>query len=184
MNSLKTILECPVCLTMVRSSPVPSCHNGHIVCTSCWNMTHLCPLCRVKLHETEKCFSQPANTLLQMVTVPCLYEDEGCTFQGKKTEVEQHQQNCLFKHFNQEKETLTGCPVTGCRIGKQKKLDKKKIGTRPIEGGLSARQEARLSAPTTSAPRRHCDDCNRDFSRRYFTRHVCSQGVTHQAQNN
>ena len=81
MNSLKTILECPVCLTMVRSSPVPSCHNGHIVCTSCWNMTHLCPLCRVKLHETEKCFSQPANTLLQLVMLPCLYEDEGCSFQ-------------------------------------------------------------------------------------------------------
>jgi hypothetical protein len=61
MNALTKILEGPVCLIMVKTSPVLSCHNGHIVCTSCWNMTHLCPLCRVKLHETEKCFSQEVS---------------------------------------------------------------------------------------------------------------------------
>eukprot|EP00092_Neocalanus_flemingeri_P034190 GFUD01037184.1.p1 GENE.GFUD01037184.1~~GFUD01037184.1.p1 ORF type:complete len:309 (-),score=74.15 GFUD01037184.1:114-1040(-) len=162
MNSLKNILECPVCLTMVRSSPVPSCYNGHIVCSSCWNMTHLCPMCRVKMHETEKCFSQTANSLLQLVTLPCQYEEEGCSYKGKKVEVEQHQQNCLFKDVCQ-KEPLGKCPTPGCRIGQEKNIDKEKS----VRGGISPPQ----------APRRHCDNCNRDFSRSYFNRHVCSQSA-------
>ena len=117
MNSLKATLECPVCLCMVRSSPVPSCYNGHIVCSSCWNRTHLCPLCRVKLHETEKCFSQTANKLLELVSIPCRFENEGCSFQGRKTMVEQHQQDCLFRHVGQEQEAVAGCPTFGCRVG-------------------------------------------------------------------
>ena len=118
MNSLKETLECPVCLTMVRSSPVLSCYNGHIVCSSCWNLTHLCPLCRVNLHNNEKCFSQTANTLLDLVTLSCQYEDEGCSFQGKKTEVERHQQDCLFRHIGQEQEAVSGCSALGCHVGK------------------------------------------------------------------
>ena len=43
MNSLNNILECPVCLIMVRTSPVPSCYNGHIMCSSCWNLNRLFP---------------------------------------------------------------------------------------------------------------------------------------------
>eukprot|EP00092_Neocalanus_flemingeri_P105605 GFUD01135394.1.p1 GENE.GFUD01135394.1~~GFUD01135394.1.p1 ORF type:complete len:301 (-),score=74.48 GFUD01135394.1:114-1016(-) len=167
MNSLKAILECPVCLTMVRSSPVPSCYNGHIVCSSCWNMTHLCPMCRVKMHETEKCFSQTANSLLQLVTLPCQYEEEGCSYKGKKVEVEQHQQNCLFKDVC-PKEPLGKCPTPGCRIGQEKNIEKNKSA---IDRMTAPR------APTISAPRLHCDNCNRDFSRRYFNRHVCSQSA-------
>eukprot|EP00092_Neocalanus_flemingeri_P034189 GFUD01037183.1.p1 GENE.GFUD01037183.1~~GFUD01037183.1.p1 ORF type:complete len:310 (-),score=68.71 GFUD01037183.1:243-1172(-) len=167
MTSLKNILECPVCLTMVRSSPVPSCYNGHIVCSSCWNMTHLCPMCRVKMHETEKCFSQTANSLLQLVTLPCQYEEEGCSYKGKKVEVEQHQQNCLFKDVC-PKEPLGKCPTPGCRIGQEKNIEKNKSA---IDRMTAPR------APTISAPRLHCDNCNRDFSRRYFNRHVCSQSA-------
>ena len=126
MNSLNNILECPVCLTMVRTSPVPSCHNGHIMCSSCWNLTHLCPLCRVKLHETEKCFSQTANTLLQLVTLPCQYQDEGCRAMGSREQMEQHARECMFKVFSQEEDLSSECPASGCGVGKQKKREKKK----------------------------------------------------------
>ena len=164
MNSLNNILECPVCLTMVRTSPMPSCHNGHIMCSSCWNLTHLCPLCRVKLHETEKCFSQTANTLLQLVTLPCQYQDEGCRAMGSREEMEQHAKDCIFKVLDKEEIIMRRCSTHGCPVGKKKK----------VKTGI-VREEA--SAPPTSSPRRHCDDCNKDFGRRYFTRHVCTLGV-------
>ena len=166
MNSLNNILECPVCLTMVRTSPMPSCHNGHIMCSSCWNLTHLCPLCRVKLHETEKCFSQTANTLLQLVTLPCQYQDEGCSFQGKKSEVEEHQHHCVFGDFSKQEKTLTICPAPGCRVG-QKTVLKKGVKTR--------NRQLRVEMSTRSSPsRRHREHCNRNFSRGYFNRHICT----------
>eukprot|EP00092_Neocalanus_flemingeri_P005881 GFUD01006330.1.p1 GENE.GFUD01006330.1~~GFUD01006330.1.p1 ORF type:complete len:343 (+),score=80.45 GFUD01006330.1:144-1172(+) len=156
MKSLKTILECPVCLTMVSSSPVPSCSNGHIVCSSCWNLTHLCPLCRVKLHEKEKFFSQTANSLLELVLLPCPYDSGGCNYQGKRAEVEHHQQNCLFRDNGQAQDTMAMCAAPGCRIGKQKKDVKKKNVRRRIRPftirATSAPQTHQLSAPITSAP--------------------------------
>ena len=168
MNSLKETLECPVCLTIVRSSPVPSCYNGHIVCSSCWNLTHLCPLCRVNLHNNENCFSQTANTLLDLVTLSCQYEDEGCSFQGKKTEVERHQQDCLFRHIGQEQEAVSGCSARGCHVGKMKMMGEKKTVGR------------RIRAIT---PRLTCDYCNKNFSRRYFNRHMCVNGVMYIDRN-
>eukprot|EP00090_Calanus_glacialis_P035528 TRINITY_DN60641_c0_g1_i1.p1 TRINITY_DN60641_c0_g1~~TRINITY_DN60641_c0_g1_i1.p1 ORF type:complete len:318 (-),score=87.86 TRINITY_DN60641_c0_g1_i1:96-1049(-) len=179
MNSLNNILECPVCLTMVRTSPVPSCHNGHIMCSSCWNLTHLCPLCRVKLHETEKCFSQTANTLLQLVTLPCQYQDEGCRAMGSREEMGQHAKECMFRIDDQDPKTPTECSTPGCSIGRKKKVDKKGVlGIRSISS-MSIRRNVAAS------PRRHCDDCNKDFSRSYFNRHTCthSHSALHRTQN-
>ena len=168
MNSLNNILECPVCLTIVRTSPVPSCHNGHIMCSSCWNLTHLCPLCRVKLHETEKCFSQTLNTLLQLVTLPCQYQDEGCKAMGSREQMEEHGKECMFRIDDQNPKIPTECSTPGCSIGRKKKVDKKGVlGFRSISS-MSIRRNVAAS------PRRHCDDCNKDFSRSYFNRHTCT----------
>ena len=161
MSSLTKMLECPVCLNIVRTTPVPSCYNGHILCSSCWYQVHLCPLCRVKLHKAEKCFSQTANTLLEVITLPCPYQEEGCMAVGMRKVMEEHAKECLYKVV--EDTVGRSCSVPGCHVGKRN------IKTTPT------------TTPSTTTPsttvRRHCGQCNRDFSRGYFTRHVCLQGI-------
>ena len=106
-------------------------------------------------------------------------------FQGKITEVEQHQEICLLRHFVDQPcpvAGLAGCPVAGCPVGKQKTLEKKKVRKRIrlVRTGMSFPP---LSTTTsTSTQRRHCDHCDRDFSRKYFNRHVCRQSA-HPVQN-
>ena len=48
-------LQCPCCLTVPRSSPVPSCPLGHIVCTSCYNSlpSNECPTCRTEMRDNN-----------------------------------------------------------------------------------------------------------------------------------
>ena len=153
MSSLKKILECPVCLTIVRTAPVPTCHSGHIVCPSCWNLTHLCPLCRVKLHESEKCFSQTANTLLQLVILPCQYQDEGCSARGASQEMENHGKECIFRTLEHDLGTPSGCSTPGCAIGRKRRVKSK------IVFGSRFRGAMRVSSPSF---RQHCDCvCNR-----------------------
>ena len=161
-TSLQKMLECPVCLSIVRSSPVVCCSNGHILCSSCWCQTHLCPLCRVKLHDQEKCFSQTANTLLQVVSMPCTYQDEGCMAMGSLHTMDTHARICPYKAEQETQGRVLSCSTPGCKVAKQ---DRSKTGGNKQE------------ASEAITPRRHCTDCGRDFSRGYFRRHVCVHGV-------
>ena len=61
LSSLEEHLLCPVCLTMPRSSPVPACDRGHIVCQECYDKLKVtyddypalkkCPTCREPMRE-------------------------------------------------------------------------------------------------------------------------------------
>ena len=194
MSSLNKMLECPVCLNIVRTIPVPSCRNGHIMCSSCWQLSHLCPLCRVKLHQAEKCFSQTANTMLELVTLPCPYQDEGCMAEGLRGDMEQHAMECMYKVEEDDTGERT-CTVSGCLVAKQgaKQGTSATTLTYTTFQGIPSTPTSTASltnTPTNTPPRavsttrRHCSDCNRDFSRGYFTRHVCVQGVWRNHQDN
>ena len=147
MEALKRELECPVCLDLIRDLPVPSCRNGHLVCLNCWPKTHLCPQCRVSLHQTERCYSQIAGKLLQNLELPCLYENYGCQAVLSFDEMKSHQEKCSFKNTNTLETEETEAQCSEC----------------PTAGRRSLLTTRRL----------HCDDCNKDYARGYFRRHVC-----------
>ncbi|GLG98899.1 E3 ubiquitin-protein ligase [Gryllus bimaculatus] len=48
ISELRRLLECPVCLTTVRTD-VATCSNGHMVCDLCLPNLRECPLCRTKI---------------------------------------------------------------------------------------------------------------------------------------
>ena len=41
-------LECPVCLTVPRSTPIYQCGNGHLLCKDCKPRLRECPICKTK----------------------------------------------------------------------------------------------------------------------------------------
>jgi len=47
LDQMKHKVECPVCMEVPRSGPVPVCPNGHFVCKKC--KIGACPTCRVPM---------------------------------------------------------------------------------------------------------------------------------------
>ena len=45
-ETLREYFECPVCLQVPLTFPVPQCENGHIVCRTCRKKISHCPICR------------------------------------------------------------------------------------------------------------------------------------------
>lgn len=43
---IKNILECPICITPIKSAPIHQCTNGHVVCKDCTTKLQNCPICR------------------------------------------------------------------------------------------------------------------------------------------
>ena len=43
---IKELLECPVCLTKIKSIPIFQCTNGHVTCKDCIPKCDSCPECR------------------------------------------------------------------------------------------------------------------------------------------
>ena len=43
---VKNLLECPICITPIKSAPIHQCTNGHVVCKDCTTKLKNCPICR------------------------------------------------------------------------------------------------------------------------------------------
>ena len=43
---IRDLLECPVCMEIIKSVPVYQCANGHVICMDCIEQLHNCPICR------------------------------------------------------------------------------------------------------------------------------------------
>ena len=43
---VKNLLECPICITPIKSAPIHQCTNGHVVCKDCTTKLENCPICR------------------------------------------------------------------------------------------------------------------------------------------
>ena len=43
---IRDLLECPVCMELIKSVPVYQCANGHVICMDCIEKLNNCPICR------------------------------------------------------------------------------------------------------------------------------------------
>ena len=43
---IRELLECPVCMEIIKSVPVYQCANGHVICMDCIEKLNNCPICR------------------------------------------------------------------------------------------------------------------------------------------
>ena len=43
---IRDLLECPVCMELIKSVPVYQCANGHVICKDCIEKLNNCPICR------------------------------------------------------------------------------------------------------------------------------------------
>ena len=100
-EELRGLIEYPVCLTTPREKrPVPVCSNGHIVCHPCRDrirqeageVVAKCPSCMVDLGNAT---SLLASRLVERVKHEC--ENEGCDEMFNLTQLESHQEVCLFR---------------------------------------------------------------------------------------
>lgn len=149
--SMLSLLECPVCLTVITKSPVPCCTNGHTLCSTCWTRSHTCPCCRADLHKAARCYSQTANGLLQILTnLPCSNQHLGCSFSSSVDSVETHQTTCPYNtHQNSEAEVR--CQQSHCKVGRETEIPR--------------------------GVKKNCNLCGKSFSRKYFKRHSCLEGT-------
>ena len=86
-------IECPVCLEIPRSGPVPVCPNGHFVCKKC--KAGSCPTCRVAMGEGK---SLLAVTILESIEHSCKFED--CDEKFPLAHIEKHEEVCLCRLVN------------------------------------------------------------------------------------
>ena len=139
------LLECPVCLSLITRSPVPSCSNGHTLCSPCWTRSHTCPICRVDMHRATKCFSQTANRLVEMLpSLPCTYQHLGCSFTSPAARLAVHEAGCELRTL--QSETEPRCLQAQCRVGRKR------------------------SADQVPEMKKSCQFCHKHFSKKYFLR--------------
>merc|ERR1712059_187624 len=80
---LRDKVECPVCLDVPRSFPIPVCPNGHVVCSKC--VKKECPTCRVKMWYGK---STLAVAIIENIDHEC--EHEGCQDRFQFWELDSH----------------------------------------------------------------------------------------------
>ena len=72
LEDVRSVLECPVCLTVPRQVPVPACPAGHVVCGSCRrHVTDKCPTCRRKMQRGD--VNYVAAALIEKIPHPCKF---------------------------------------------------------------------------------------------------------------
>ena len=57
-TTLKSHLECPVCLTVPKFGPIYQCRNGHLLCHQCHQKLQRCPLCKIPLEKLRNLLSE------------------------------------------------------------------------------------------------------------------------------
>ena len=97
------------------------------------------------MHGPEKCFSQTANTMLELVTLPCPYKDEGCIAVGLNKDMEKHALECMFKVEEEATDGRT-CTVRGCKVATQGQKQKASLTK------LNSTQRAVISDPNRLVP--------------------------------
>ena len=104
LDSLKNILECPVCLFQFRTTPIFRCENGHLLCKECRVKIEKCPECRILLGYS-RCLTSERIVLSSMPSnLPCKFTDRGCKEQFNKEKLEKHELECT--------NSVAKCPMT------------------------------------------------------------------------
>jgi len=87
---LRDNIECPVCMEVPSSGPVPECPNGHIICAKCKRTD--CPSCRIRLGDGK---SLLAVTVLENIEHACKHE--GCKELHFLKNLDKHMTVCPFR---------------------------------------------------------------------------------------
>lgn len=70
LQSVAQLLECPVCLDVVRP-PAWQCCHGHVLCGPCRGRSQRCPVCRVSFGARGRCLIADKLFTLLAETFPC-----------------------------------------------------------------------------------------------------------------
>ncbi len=87
---IQSLLECPVCLTIPRDLPIPSCPSGHIVCQTCRPQVMNCPTCRQKMPKNNR--NTLAGSIIEQFEHKCRHR--GCNIKMKLPRLKIHENNC------------------------------------------------------------------------------------------
>ncbi|KAG5875003.1 hypothetical protein JTB14_003998 [Gonioctena quinquepunctata] len=90
---------CPICLTYMMP-PIRQCTQGHSFCMDCFIRISRCAICRGPKTNIRCLLLERVHAL---VNFPCRFEDNGCDFVGKGTELITHHSICKY--------STTPCPL-------------------------------------------------------------------------
>ena len=93
---IQSLLECPVCLTIPRDLPIPSCPSGHIVCQTCRSKVLNCPTCRQKMSKRNR--NTLAGSIIEQMEHMCRHD--GCEMKLKLQKIKIHEQHCPHEFIN------------------------------------------------------------------------------------
>jgi len=111
---LQSMLECKVCYTIINTTPVHCCPNGHPTCTACWTRCHRCPVCRVDCHSSTPCYAQAIHDIIHLIPLPCKNKYRGCLVEGEEALIASHQKVCPYR---ESEVRAVGCDTPGCMVG-------------------------------------------------------------------
>lgn len=97
VDTVLTLLECPVCLLPPRVPPIYQCRTGHLVCSECQPSLIRCPICDIKYRS---CLTRDffAEKLLEHLDRRCRYQHFGCDASYKDSrELVEHETACEHK---------------------------------------------------------------------------------------
>lgn len=97
LDTVLTLLECPVCLLPPRAPPIFQCTTGHLVCSECQPSLIRCPICDIKYRS---CLTRDffAEKLLEHLERKCRYQHFGCDQSSKdSSRLVEHESLCDFK---------------------------------------------------------------------------------------
>ena len=115
------ISHCPVCMDWFRDK-IYQCDEGHLVCGACMDNEDWvkdCPQCKLPLqYKVKMARNRAVETLLDTIKMPCSFHDwdlysspaisgfgyngiksKGCQFIGTKSELRQHEKDCIFYKY-------------------------------------------------------------------------------------
>ena len=104
LTKIEASLECPICFTIPRETPVPCCEAGHIVCKTCRLKIEKCPICRREFGDNT---STLASTQIALMDHKCKYAVFGCKVRLNLDKIVEHEKKCSDR--------TVMCPYDVCR---------------------------------------------------------------------
>jgi len=105
-DELSDILECPICMDVMRYELIYQCKEGHVICGSCkylLDKPDVCPSCKCVLGNIR---SRALEKVRDRTDLPCSFSEFGCTVTRQVMELRAHENQCTFKPID--------CPIKNC----------------------------------------------------------------------
>tara|TARA_B110000259_G_C14031185_1_gene406766 strand:+ start:3541 stop:4665 length:1125 start_codon:yes stop_codon:yes gene_type:complete len=99
-----TNITCPICYNIYDN--IYMCHNGHTVCSNCYQNDNTCAYCRVIILPTSRV--RILEEMINNLELPCSYHMYGCKKNVLSKNRQKHENNCEFKPMK--------CMIENCNI--------------------------------------------------------------------